>query len=601
MMMCRTTLTGVLLLLMGVGAPARAQVDLTGSWGPLYHEDNLERIQPGPAGGDYLGLPINAAARFRADNWDASLLTLPEHQCKPHPVAYGYRGPANMRIQQEVDSTTQRVVRLTIYIEWMEQYREIWMDGRPHPGPFAPHTWQGFSTGTWEGHTLVVTTTHMKAGWVRRNGLPYSDQATFTERWTRRGDYLMHVGMLEDPVYLTEPLVRTTSWVVAPTQELQAYPCKIVAEIATREPGTVPHFLPGENPMLEEYAERHALPLDAIRGGAETALPEFIRRGRSELLAAGPEDMAVPPPAADNVQVIPVQGNVFLAVDAGGNVAVQVGEDGVLVVDTGVERMADDLLSAIETLANGKTIRWIINTHLHGDHTGGNLAISTSGAALAGGDLAPTFNDGSVGAGVTNIVAHDAVLTRMSRGMNGAPAPPFRAWPTSTIAGDRKDLFFNGEAIRILHVAAAHTDGDLLVFFRKSDVVVAGDVYITTGYPRVALGQGGSIDGEIAALNRILDLTVPRLKQEGGTYVIPGHGRVVDEADVADYRDMVTIIRDRVRDMLERGLTLAQIREARPTRDYDGRFASADGPGTVQAFIETVYESLQSADRSAAP
>ena len=594
--MFRATLVSALLLLIGIGEPAQAQVDLTGNWDPIYHEDNPERI-PGPAIGDYVGLPINGAARLRADSWSASLLTLPEHQCKPHPVGYGYRGPSDMRIQQEVDFATQRVVRLTIYLEWMQQYRHIWMDGRPHPGPFEPHTWQGFSTGRWENDVLVVTTTHMKAGWVRRNGLPYSDQATFTDRWTRYGDYLTHVAILEDPVYLTEPFVRTTNWVLSPTQELEAYPCEIVTEIAGRESGLVPHYLPGENPMLEEYAERFALPQEAVRGGAETALPEFMVNGRTRPLEPGPVTAAMPAPSVEGVHVVPVQGNVYLVVGAGGNVVVQVGEDGVLVVDTGVERMASDLLTAIDELADGRAIRWIINTHAHGDHTGGNVVIGGAGEALLASGLgfAP-IDDASASA---NIVAHDAVMMRMVQGIDGQPSPPFRAWPTSTIIGDVKDLFFNGEPVRMFHAPAAHTDGDLLVLFRKSGVVVTGDVFVTTGYPRINVDHGGSIDGEIAALNDIIDLTVPRLNQEGGTYVVPGHGRVVDESDVVDYRDMVTIIRDRVSDMLDRGLTLAEVQLARPSRDYDGRYAAAEGPGAADAFIEMVYRSLQATDRSA--
>ena len=596
MMMCRAAMTSALLLFMGVGAPVRAQVDLTGNWDPIYHEDNPERI-PGPAVGDYVGLPINAAARFRADSWSASLLTLPEHQCKPHPVGYGYRGPSDMRIQQEVDFDTQRVVRLTIYIEWMQQHRDIWMDGRRRPGAFEPHAWQGFSTGTWEDDTLVVTTTHMKAGWVRRNGLPYSDQATFIDRWTRYGDYLMHVAILEDPVYLTEPFVRTTNWVLAPTQELQAYPCEVVTEVAGREPGTVPHHLPGENPMLEEYAGRFDLPPDAIRGGAETALPEFMVTGRTQPLESGPVTAATPAPSVEGVQVFPVQGNVFLAVGAGGNVAVQVGDDGVLVVDTGRDQTGDDLLAAIEALAEGKPIRWIVNTHVHADHTGGNVVISAAGEALLPGGGFTPIDDASESA---DIVAHGAVLARMIQGVDDQPPPPFRAWPTSAIIGARKDLYFNGEPVQIFHAPSAHTDGDLFVLFRKSDVVVTGDVYVTTGYPRVSLDHGGSIDGQIAALNRIIDFTVPRLNQEGGTLVIPGHGRVVDESDVVDYRDMVTIIRDRVRDMIDHEMTLADVQAQRPTRDYDGRFAAPDGQGSADAFVESVYRSLQTGNRSPA-
>ena len=260
-----------------------------------------------------------------------------------------------------------------------------------------------------------------------------------------------------------------------------------------------------------------------------------------------------------------------------------------LVVDTGLERTAEDVLTAIEALADGKAVRWVVNTHVHGDHTGGNLAVATSGAALAGGDFALNIGDAGLGA---NIVAHDTVLARMIQGVGGQPPPPFRAWPTLTIIADRKELFFNDEAIQIFHAPSAHTDGDLIVFFRKSDVVVTGDVYVTTGFTRVNLEQGGSIDGEIAALNRIIELTVPRLNQEAGTYVIPGHGRVVDESDVVDYRDMVTIIRDRVRDMIARGLTLDEVQAQRPTRDYDGRYAAATGAGSAAGFVESIYRSL---------
>ena len=317
----------VVLATIGMTGLAHAQVDLTGNWEPPFHEDYPERI-PGPAVGDYVALPINAAARMRADSWTASLLTLPEHQCKPHQVGYGYRGPSNMRIVQDVNFNTQQVVRITVYLAWMQQYRQIWMDGRSRPGPFAPHTWQGFSLGRWAGDTLVVTTTHMKAGWVRRNGLPYSDQATFTDRWTRRGNYLSHVAILEDPVYLTEPFVRTTQWVISPNQQIEAYPCEIVTEIVGRASTEIPHYLPGENPMLEEYAARYDLPLDAIRGGIETAMPEFLAQGRAQPLEAGPDTSAAPPPAAESVQVVPVQGNVYLIVGSGGNVVVQVGDDG---------------------------------------------------------------------------------------------------------------------------------------------------------------------------------------------------------------------------------------------------------------------------------
>jgi hypothetical protein len=181
--------------------PASAQIDLTGMWAPVFHEDQVERV-PGPEVGDFAGLPINDALRMRADAWDAGLLTLPEHQCKPHPSTYGFRGVGNLRISADVDDATQRIVKLSTHIQWQEQKREIWMDGRPHPPEYAPHTWQGFSTGQWDGNDLVVRTTHLKAGWIRRNGTVISDRATMTERFIRHGNVMTHVYIIEDPVYL---------------------------------------------------------------------------------------------------------------------------------------------------------------------------------------------------------------------------------------------------------------------------------------------------------------------------------------------------------------------------------------------------------------
>ena len=176
----RVKIAGLVLLLMSFAGPASAQIDLSGIWAPIFHEDQVERI-PGPDAGDYAGLPINDELRMRADSWDASLLTLPEHQCKPHPSTYGFRGVGNLRIWSDVDPTTQQMLRISTHIQWQEQHRDIWMDGRPHPPEYAAHTWQGFSTGRWEGETLIVTTTHLKAGWIRRNGLVLSDRATMED------------------------------------------------------------------------------------------------------------------------------------------------------------------------------------------------------------------------------------------------------------------------------------------------------------------------------------------------------------------------------------------------------------------------------------
>jgi hypothetical protein len=257
-----------------------AQIDLNGVWAPIFHEDQPERV-PGPEIGDYAGLPINDAARQRADAWDASLLTLPEHQCKPHPSTYGFRGVGNLRISFDFDDATQRLVTINTQIQWMEQKRSIWMDGRPHPPEYAPHTWQGFSTGRWDGPVLVVRTTHLKAGWMRRNGLALSDRATMEERFIRHGDVLTHVYMISDPIYLTEPLVKTNGFRLQLNGEVQPYPCESVDEVI-RDAGVVPHHLPGTNQGSDEYARKHHVAVEGVKGGAETALPEFARR------AAGP-------------------------------------------------------------------------------------------------------------------------------------------------------------------------------------------------------------------------------------------------------------------------------------------------------------------------
>ena len=177
------------------------------------------------------GLPINNAARLRGDAWDASLLTVPEHQCKPHPSDYSPRGPANLRITKEIDRDTQQVIAYHTHISWEAPERTIWMDGRPHPPAYAPHTWQGFSTGKWEGDMLTITTTHLKIGWIRRNGIPRSDSATVVEHWIRHENYLTWVVIITDPVYLTEPFIRTTDFVADPDQQIAPYPCEIVVEI----------------------------------------------------------------------------------------------------------------------------------------------------------------------------------------------------------------------------------------------------------------------------------------------------------------------------------------------------------------------------------
>jgi len=572
-------------------APARAQqvaapvgYDLAGEWAPKFHEDQPERI-PGPEIGDYLGLPINAAARLHADSWDASILTLPEHQCKPHPSDYSPRGPANLRIWKEIDTASQQLVAYHTHISWQAPERTIWMDGRPHPPDYAAHTWQGFSTGVWDGDMLTITTTHLKMGWIRRNGVPRSDLAVVTEHLARHGDYLTWIVVVDDPVYLTEPFIRTTNFVLDPHQQIAPYPCQIVEEI-DRPQGVVPHHLPGQNPFLNEFPAKYRVAPDAARGGAETMYPEYRAGAATRAAEPARASRTRAAAAADgDVHVLPVQGNVYMLVGGGGaNITMQAGDEGVLLVDASAEALSDKVLEAIRTVS-AKPIRYIVDTGVDADHVGGNAAIAKQGASIAGGNMGQPYSGAA-------IIAHERVLARMSA-PTGEPSPfPQAAWPTDTYFTKKKELFFNGEAIEILHQGSAHTDGDSLVFFRRSDVVSAGDVFVTTTYPVIDVERGGSIQGVLAALNTLLDIAIPKDKQEGGTYVVPGHGRLCDEADVLEYRDMLTIVRDRVQDLVKKGATLDQVKAARPTLDYDGRYGATSGAWTTEKFVEAVYRSL---------
>jgi hypothetical protein len=277
----RTASAVPLLLLVTLLVPLRGQEIFSGIWTSLRQEDAVERGQ-GPELGDYLGIPLNEAARRFAESWDSSRLTLQEHQCRVHIVPYIYFGPLNLRIWEERDPLTQQLTAFGHYISTYEQSRTIWMDGRPHPSAHAAHTFMGFSTGEWEGDILTVKTTHIKQGWLRRNGLPESDQATLVEHFIRHGDYMTHVTILSDPVYLTEPLVKTQDFEMATRDPGNwLWPCEYVDEIIGRPKGEVPHFLPGENPFLKEFPQRWGIPEEAARGGAETMYPEYQKKLRT--------------------------------------------------------------------------------------------------------------------------------------------------------------------------------------------------------------------------------------------------------------------------------------------------------------------------------
>jgi len=558
----------ILILVLAV-VPAMAQIDLSGEWNPQFHEDQPERI-PGPDIGDYLGLPITDAARLRAEAWDAEILTLPEHQCKPHPADYGPRGPFNLRIWKEVDTPTQQIIAWHTHGSWQAPERTIYMDGRPHPPEYAAHTWQGFSTGKWDGDILTVTTTHLKIGWIRRNGIPRSDRATLTEHWIRHDDRLTLVSIVNDPVYLTEPFIRSTDFMLDPHQQIDPYPCESVTEVP-RTKGEVPNFLPGTNPFLQEFATKHAIPEKSARGGAVTMYPN----GTGVPAPVG-RPVQVPSLMDDGeIHILPVQGDVYMLVGGGGNTTIQAGKDGVLVVDTKQAAQADKLVAAIRKIS-GKPIRYVINTSADPDQTGGNEKVADAGRTITGGNVA-RFNAEFP----ATMVAHEKVASRMRE----AGAPP-ASWPMDTYFTEGKDLFVNGEAVQVFHQPAAHSDGDSLVFFRKSDVVSTGDLFVPDRYPVIDVAKGGSINGVVAAINHILDLTVPADKEEGGTMVIPGRGRLCDEADVVEYRDMLTIIRDRIQDLVKKGRTLEQVKASKPTQDYDPLYGPSD------AFVEAAYRSL---------
>jgi cyclase len=335
-------------------------------------------------------------------------------------------------------------------------------------------------------------------------------------------------------------------------------------------------------------------------------------------IVAPPGHIAAQQTQPEPLQFLPVRGNIYLLQGAGANITVSIGRDGVLMVDSGLQSMGDQVLAAIRRLQNqldlrdkpigsgaetrssvadrnvespAKPIRYIINTHVHPDHVGANELLRRSGMTFTGGNVTGNISDATEGAA---IMAHEAVLTRMTSTAGGATPAPADAQPTDTYYTETMKLshFFNGEGVQLIHQPAAHTDGDTLVWFRGSDVIAAGDVFSTTTYPVIDVKQGGTINGVVEGLNRILRLCIAEFRTEGGTLVVPGHGRLSDSADVAYYRDMVTILRDRVRAMVGRGLSLEQVKAAKPTADYDPRYGATTGPWTSDQFVEAAYVSL---------
>jgi cyclase len=558
--------------------PAFAQVSFVGDWSGRYHEDQPDRV-PGEEPGDFSGLPINDAARMFGDSWDVARHSVLEHQCAPYTLPYMFFGPNQFRIWETKNPDTQELVSIEMYMGTYQQRRTIWLDGRPHPPEYAPHSFMGFSTGEWNGDTLTITTTHIKAGYFRRGGMPASDRTVVVEHWIRHGNLLSQITIATDPVYLTEPYIRSQEFVqMERGNQNWLYNCEYAMELP-KDKNEVPHYLPGQNPWLGEFEAKHAMSKDGVRGGAETLMPGWApgapRAATNPAKNGGFKPEVLPQRlAAGEVKAVPVQGNVHMIVGAGANIVVQVGDDGILVVDTGSGAATDKALAAIMQLAPDKEIRWIINTGAHADHLGGNETFAKAGRTVNG--------------NVAAIVAHENASARMSKA-----GVPDTAKPFNTYFEERRDFPFNGEPVMLFHDESALDDAGTLVMFRRSDVIAAGDLFSTVSYPRIDVAAGGSVQGTIDGLNRILDLAVPSKSLAlGGTYVIPGHGRIADENDVLWYRDMLQIVSDRIKAMVAKKMTLDQVKAAKPTLDYDGRYGSDTGPWTTAMFIEAIYRDL---------
>ena len=310
-------------------------------------------------------------------------------------------------------------------------------------------------------------------------------------------------------------------------------------------------------------------------------LAALVAAGAAAGSSGTPSAQSAASPAPPAIQVEPVQKNVYLLASIGsGNITAQIGSEGVLLVDSGIDRSAPMLVAALQKLSTGR-VRFIINTHVHPDHVGGNATFGK----LAGADPADQLK----------IVGQQNVLNRLTHPAAGQPRFPEEGLPYDEYATTFKAMHFNGEAVLVYHEPNAHTDGDSVVMFRGSDVISTGDVFTPGAYPFIDLDRGGSVQGEIAALNHILDLAVPARTQEGGTYIVPGHGRICDEADLVEYRDMVVIVRDRVRDLIGKGMTLDQVKAAKPSRDYDTEYVSSNSFVSADRFVESVYTSLKKA------
>lgn len=622
---------GLLVLTVLASRPVSVQehspLDLTGTWRWLPYEDERDRT-PGAYPGDYRGLPLNDAARMRADTYDEEWnATSPLLQCRPRGPTYQAKGLDPMRIDQVIDPVSRQLVALRIVYEKTPGERMIWLDGRRHPSPYALHSWDGFSTGRFIGDTLEITTTHLKESFVRRNGVPASFRATVIEHVSLMEPFVEWTFTVIDPDYLTEPLVRSATYVRAPTLQLPLYPCQ-PEEYQPGERYRVPHYLVGGNPYLTESAVKYRMPQEGARGGAATTYPEWRAKGAAlappkeqspykpeyadastriaERAAAEPAR----PPAYDRVDTLHLAGTVYLIAGAGGNVVVSAGGDGVLLVDSGAAAASDRVLGAIRQVVQTPrgpeppeaaspysntwlathaptepAIRFIINTSGSPDHVGGNPAIRKSPLFRVLGYRDPSLS--------LQVLAHEAVRARLTESRETEALAP-----TDTYASEKYTLyrFFNGQPVQLFHAPNAVTDGDTMVWFRRADVIAAGDIYNSDIYPPIDVARGGSVDGAIEALNRLVDMSVTEFMSQGGTMIVPGHGWIGDAADVGYYRDMLIVVRDRIQSLIDGGMTLAQVQAAKPTMDYDPLYGRQRG--VTARFVEAVYRSLAEEKKS---
>ena len=467
---------GLLLLAVIVARPVFAQenspLDLSGTWRWIHYEDLRER-HPGAYPGDYLGIPLNDAARMRADTYDEEWLSSSALlQCRPRGPGYQALALDPMRIEKEVDPANRQLVAYRVSFQKTPGDRLIWLDGRPRPSPYAQHSWDGFSTGKFKGDTLEITSTHIKESFVRRNGVPTSFRATVIEHISLEEPYLEWTFTVIDPDYLTEPLVRSATYIRAPNLQLPTYPCQPEDDLAPGEKYRMPHYQPGENPYLTESAFKYKVPLEGVRGGAETLYPDWrsvglklsppaseytlkpVYKDESTRIAERVDAQPKTPPAYDKAEALHVAGNVYLIGGVGGNIAVSAGGDGVIVVDSGAASASEKVLSAIRQ------------------------------------------------------------ITQMLR----PPEPPDSALPFADTWQATHAL--NNQAIQLFHMSNAITDADSAVWFRRSDVIASGDIYNSDIYPPIDVSRGGSIDGEIEALNKLVDMCAAEYMSQGGTMII---------------------------------------------------------------------------------